>query len=214
MKPTASAKTRWKLDLLYLESCNCDWGCACIFTFRPTHGNCEGMVGMHIARGTYGSVVLDGLNIVYVEYSPGPLHKGHFKMSFYIDERATDPQFQALSKIIVGEVGGPMAVWRAIGFDEFQPPRRARISITGPKGLRSQVRAEGVGEFVTEPMTDPDGKVFHAFLELPEDDKLFNRSPSRMELASTAKCVVDDGYLKWDYARTFAHMEKTTWKGP
>lgn len=107
-----------------------------------------------------------------------------------------------------------MAVWRAIGFDDFQPPRRTRISITTPRRFRSQVRAEGVGEFVTEPMTGPDGKEFTAFVELPEDDKAFHRTPTRMGFASTAKCVVNDGYLKMDYVRTFAHIEETTWRGP
>ncbi len=98
--------------------------------------------------------------------------------------------------------------------DDFQPPKRARISFPASKGLRSHLTVEGVGEVVTEPMTGPDGKEFTAFVELPQDDKLFNRSPTRMEFASTAKCFVDDGYLKMEYAKTFAHLDKTTWKGP
>ena len=167
----------------------------------------------HIRKGSYGNVGLDGLNMVWVGAWPGPTYLGHGKASFYVEERATDEQFQALSKIISGEVGGPMAVWRSM-MEDIQPSRRARIWLTMPKGLNSRVRVEGVGEFVTEPMTGPDGKNFRAFVELPEDDKAFHRSPTRMEFASTAKCAVDDGYLKMEYARTFAHIDKTTWKGP
>ncbi len=171
------------------------------------------MAAAHITKGTYGNTRLDGLNAAWVGYWPGPVHKGHGKASFYVDDRAVDPQFEALSKIIAGDVGGPMAVWRSL-MDECQPPRRAHISFPAPKGLRSQVTVEGVGEVVTEPMTDPEGKEFTAFVELPEDDKAFHRTPTRMQFASTAKCVADDGYLKMEYARTFAHIDKTTWKGP
>jgi hypothetical protein len=28
---------------IFLDACNCDWGCPCQFNAKPTHGNCEGV---------------------------------------------------------------------------------------------------------------------------------------------------------------------------
>lgn len=55
-------RTKWHLCGLYLDSCNCDWGCPCQFNARPTHGSCEGLFGIHIKDGNYGNVKLDTLN--------------------------------------------------------------------------------------------------------------------------------------------------------
>ncbi|CAN5396329.1 hypothetical protein BH18THE2_BH18THE2_38180 [soil metagenome] len=35
-----------------------------------------------------------------------PIHEGHGKASFYIDNRADEKQFEALSNIITGRAGG------------------------------------------------------------------------------------------------------------
>jgi hypothetical protein len=55
-------RTKWHLRGLYLDSCNCDWGCPYQFNARPTHGSCEELFGIHIKDGNYGNVKLDTLN--------------------------------------------------------------------------------------------------------------------------------------------------------
>jgi hypothetical protein len=37
---------------------------------------------------------------------PGPIHEGHGKASYYIDNRTNEEQFEALSNIITGKAGG------------------------------------------------------------------------------------------------------------
>ncbi|MDQ3853186.1 MAG: DUF1326 domain-containing protein [Thermoproteota archaeon] len=44
-------KTKWQTEVYYPDSCNCDWGCPCQFNAKPTHGNCEGVAGIHIIKG-------------------------------------------------------------------------------------------------------------------------------------------------------------------
>ena len=51
----AKAKPNWKIHAYYLDACNCDWGYPCQFNAKPTHGNCEGLSGIHIIDGNYGS---------------------------------------------------------------------------------------------------------------------------------------------------------------
>ena len=91
----------------FLDACNCNWGCPCQFNVKPTHDNCEGVSGYHIISGYYGTgIKLDGLNMALIASWPGPIHGGHGKASFYIDNRADEKQFEALSNIITGRAGG------------------------------------------------------------------------------------------------------------
>lgn len=58
---------------------------------------------------------------------PGPLHEGHGKASYYIDSRADEKQFEALSNIITGKAGGgPFAVYASI-IEEIQESDQTKI---------------------------------------------------------------------------------------
>ena len=112
----------------FLDACNCDWGCPCQFNAKPTHGNCEGVAGYHILNGSYDRnniVKLDGFNMALIASWLGPIHEGHGKASYYIDNRTDEEQFEALSNIITGKAGGgPFALY-ANTTEEFQEPNRA-----------------------------------------------------------------------------------------
>ncbi len=205
MKP----KTKWQMRAYYLDSCNCDWGCPCQFNARPTHGNCEGVVGIHIIRGIYGNVKLDRLNAAWIGSFPGAVHEGHGKASIYIDERADEAQFDALAKIMTGEAGGgPFAIYASM-LDDFQQPQRAHISFQA-KGLNSRVRVDDVAEAWLEPMRNPvTGKIHRAIIELPEGFET-----TRMDLSSTKKIVAKDGYLNFMYKGTYGSFQEVKWKGP
>jgi hypothetical protein len=103
---STKAKTKWHLNGLYLDSCNCDWGCPCQFNANPTHGNCEGLSAIHITDGKYGNVKLDRLNFLWIASWPGAIHEGHGKMAVYIDNRASQEQFNKLSMILTGKTKG------------------------------------------------------------------------------------------------------------
>jgi hypothetical protein len=92
LKPKGQkTKSKWKMHAYFLDACNCNWGCPCQFNAKPTHGNCEGVSGYHIISGDYGTgIKLDGLNMALIASWPGPIHEGHGKASFYIDNRADE----------------------------------------------------------------------------------------------------------------------------
>lgn len=202
-------KTRWQIQAFYLDACNCDWGCPCQFNARPTHGNCEGVSGIHIIRGNYGRVKLDRLDMVFIGSWPGPIHEGHGKASYYIDDRADDEQFSALSKIITGEAGGgPFEVYGSV-IDSFQEPRRAKITFER-KGLHSRVRVGEIAEAWLEPIRNPvTGEIHRAIIELPTGFEA-----SRMDQSSTKTIIANDGYLCFRYSGTYGSFQKTKWKGP
>jgi hypothetical protein len=222
--------TKWKMHAYFLDACNCDWGCPCQFNANPTHGNCEGISGYHIVSGSYGNsddVKLNGFNMALIASWPGPIHEGHGKASYYIDYRADEKQFEALSNIITGKAGGrPFAVY-ASTIEEFQKPKKASVKFQ-TRDIRSRVavfaaeiRARGkitreqsakdtIAEAWLEPIRNPvTGKVHRAIIEIPEGFE-----SSRMDQASIKKLVANDGYLDFRYEGTYGSFSESVWKGP
>lgn len=202
-------KTKWQMQAYYLDSCNCDWGCPCQFNARPTHGNCDSVIGVHVIKGNYGDVKFARLNMAWIGSWPGPIHEGHGKISYYIDERASDEQFEALSKIITGDAGGgPFAVYSSAA-DTVQEPRRAKITFQA-KGLNSRVKVGDIAEAWLEPMRNPvTGKIHRAIIELPEGFET-----TRMDLSSTKAIIANDGFLQFNYSSTYGSFQEVNWKGP
>jgi hypothetical protein len=202
-------KPRWKIDAHYIDSCNCDWGCPCQFLARPTHGNCEGLGGILIKNGIYGTTPLDGLAAALILSYPEAVHKGHGRASYYVDDRASEEQFQALSKILIGTAGGgPFEIY-ASTCEYFQEPRRARIKFD-LNGLESRILISEVGKVQLEPIRNPvTNEIHRAVIELPTGFEA-----SRMDQASSKMLVVDDGYLNFKYSDTYGSLSEVRWKGP
>jgi hypothetical protein len=218
----------------FLDACNCDRGCPCQFNANPTHGNCEGVAGYHIVSGSYGSssdgddVRLDGLNMALIASWPGPIHEGYGKASYYIDNKADEKQFEALSNIITGKAGGGPFVVYGSTIEEFQEPKRASVRfqtkdirsrvavfagvVRGHKEKRSgeQSTKDTIAEAWLEPIRNPvTGKVHRAIIEIPEGFE-----SSRMDQASIKKLVANDGYLNFQYQGTYGSFSENVWKGP
>jgi hypothetical protein len=218
--------TKWKMHAYFLDACNCNWGCPCQFNANPTHGNCEGVSGYHIVSGIYGSDVrLDGLNMALIASWPGPIHEGHGKASYYIDNRADEKQFEALSNIITGKAGGGPFVVYASTIEEFQEPKRASVKFQ-TKNIRSRVAVFAAGvkghkkrreqskdtiaEAWLEPIRNPvTGKVHRAIIEIPEGFE-----SSRMDQTSIKKIIANDGYLNFQYEGTYGSFSENVWKAP
>jgi hypothetical protein len=216
LNPKAQQKPSWKVHAYFLDACNCDWGCPCQFNANPTHGNCEGVAGYHIITGIYGTKVkLDGLNMALIASWPGPLHEGRGKASYYIDNRADERQFEALSNIITGRAqGGPFAVYASI-IEEIQEPKKASVKFQ-TKDIRSRVSVRGeqsknvIAEAWLEPIRNPvTGKAHRAIIEIPEGFE-----STRMDQASMKTLVANDGYLSFRYEGTYGSFSENTWKGP
>ena len=92
----------WSMKGQWLKNCNCAYGCPCDFNARPTHGHCEGMVGMRIESGHFENIDLSGLHWAAVYHWPGALHEGNGTMQPVIDERADEKQRAALLTILSG----------------------------------------------------------------------------------------------------------------
>ena len=101
---------QWKLEGHYLEACNCAVACPCVFLSAPTEGSCTLLVGWHIDKGNLGGVKLDGLNVALAAHAPGHMLETKWKAALYVDEKASEPQKNALIQIFAGQAGGHPAV--------------------------------------------------------------------------------------------------------
>jgi hypothetical protein len=98
--------TEWKLSGTYFEACNCDVACPCVFLSAPSSGECTALIGWHIDQGSFGDVVLDGLNVALAVHSPGHMLEEKWKVALYLDDKADQTQNQALTQIFAGQAGG------------------------------------------------------------------------------------------------------------
>jgi hypothetical protein len=104
---------QWSIECDYMESCNCDFGCACNFSGLPNFGNCEALVGYHIRKGHFGDVPLDNLDFIFAASWPKAIHEGNGTACVYISDKATTAQREAIAEIAYGRAGGngPYAIF-------------------------------------------------------------------------------------------------------
>lgn len=96
----------WSIEGAWFKNCNCDPGCPCDFNQAPTHGNCEGIIGMRIDKGHYGDVSLDGLKFAGAAHWPGRIDEGNGDIVPIVDEGASEEQRKAVLTLLSGNAGG------------------------------------------------------------------------------------------------------------
>jgi len=106
---------KWHVMGDYFESCNCDVVCPCLLssqavnTVWPTYTHCDLALAFHIVKGHYGDSDLSDLTAIVIAYTPGKMINPDWSTAYYIDDRATPQQREAMSLIFTGKVGGPLA---------------------------------------------------------------------------------------------------------
>ena len=109
------AEQNWSLRGEYMESCNCDYLCPCIYTNPQgpaTHDHCTALMAFRIDEGRSGATRLDGLKFAFVIRSGKVMADGNWIFGVVVDEAADPDQRQALGAIASGEAGGTPAVIR------------------------------------------------------------------------------------------------------
>src|SRR5260221_11314461 len=94
------AQKTWELSGEYMESCNCDYLCPCIFTnpqAEATHDHCTALMVYRIDRGRHGDVPLDGLKFALGIRSGRAMSDGGWGIVCVVDDKAREAQCRALS---------------------------------------------------------------------------------------------------------------------
>lgn len=105
-----NAKSDWRLEGRYFETCNCEVACPCVWLQPPSEGDCKLLVAWHIDTGHLENVRLDGLNVALACHAADNMIKGGWRAALYIDERADGAQTEAIQTIFTGQVGGHLQV--------------------------------------------------------------------------------------------------------
>jgi hypothetical protein len=165
---------------------------------------CNVPLAFHIETGKYGDVLLDGLNVVVVVHTPGPMGDGNWTAAAYIDERADDNQTEALGAIFTGAAGGPMAVLApliATNLGAKKAPIKYQVD-----GNKRSAEIPGVLKMAVEalPTMRQDGAMWAATGHPVNPDKLF------LAVGAQGSTFSDHG-MRWDNSGRNGHYAPISW---
>lgn len=200
--------TEWKMKGQYIKNCNCIATCPCDSVGIPyPHKGCEGMAGMNITEGHFGTITLKGLCWVVVVKWPGPLHEGNGIAQPFIDARATKEQRDALLQILGGQAGNPLFQALAATMKTVLEPQFLPITFEFNKEKRTaKVVVPGFLETVSTPIVLPylDGQ------NRKVEQRMTVKLPTGMEykefeVAHTA-VLKGTGEIKFDHKGTHSSL--------
>ena len=142
----------WTLRGEYMESCNCDYLCPCIYTNPQgpaTHDHCIAVMAFRIEDGNCGGTRLDGLGFALVIRSARVMADGNWVFAGVVDDQADPAQRQALAAIVGGERGGPPGMIRDHLVGDFRGIAFAPIEFA-MNGLTRRVAIRAVAAFEIE----------------------------------------------------------------
>ena len=147
----------WNLKGSYAETCSCELMCPCNLTLDhgATYDFCRATLAFHIREGEVDGVDVRGRRVVTIIDTPKVMTDGNWRLGMFVDDQATDEQFDKLVKVFGGQLGGPMAMLAPL-VGEVVGVERAAIEISDD-GLRHSVRVGDVIEFEVEDIV-PFGK--------------------------------------------------------
>ena len=146
------AEQNWSLRGEYMESCNCDYLCPCIYTNPQgpaTQDDCTAVMVFRIDEGRSGTTRLDGLKFALVIRSGRVMADGNWIFGVVVDAAADSAQRQALGAIASGETGGTPSVIRQNLVSDFRGVAFQPIEFT-MAGLTRRVAIPGLLSFEIE----------------------------------------------------------------
>ena len=186
-------ENEWTIKGDYLEACNCDIACQCIWMETPDDGLCTVSLAWHIQEGSYGEVDLDGLNAAWLvncrdgnPFDPDVT----WPLVVLLDEEADDDQRAALEDVFLGRAGG------IFGVAADTHVERVEVA-TAPFSFRRDDREFSVeiGDVVAVESTEKDGVLGESGRVSPHP---FTKSLEMNTGKSTTATVSYNDEFTWD----------------
>lgn len=198
----------WQISGQYAETCNCDYVCPCPTSglTRTTHGFCIFAMGFKVERGQFDGTSLGGRSFVVVAHTPGNMGEGNWKVGLIVDQGSDDKQQEALTAIVSGQAGGPMAnIAPMIG--EFAGVERAPVKIEG-SGKSWSVSAGNLVDESLEGSSGLGGDQMYL-------DGTGHPANTRLALANAKKSRVHAFGIDWDQedGKNNGHFAPFDWRG-
>src|SRR3954454_18820578 len=123
----------WNLKGGSAETCSCELMCPCNLTFDhgATYDYCRATLAFDIREGEVDGTDVGGRRVVAIIDTPKVMTDGNWRLGMYVDDQATDEQFDKLVKVFGGQLGGPMEALSA-----WMRSRRSKRSSAPPRPCR------------------------------------------------------------------------------
>lgn len=206
------ATPKWNLSGQYYETCSCDLICPCLtsqLSADPSKGSCTFAMGYDIERGRYGELPLDGLGFLVLGRTPEAMNKGNWSVGIVVDERANAAQRDAITAIVSGAAGGPMAALAGL-IGNFLGVEAAPIRFV-QEGRKWSVGAAKMVDMAAEAAMGMNPEA----TEPIHLDNTGHPAADRIALAHTARSHVHALGIDWDDAsgRNNAQYAPFSWQG-
>ena len=145
----------------YAETCSCELMCPCNLSFDhgATYDYCRATLAFDIREGEVDGTDVRGRKVVAIIDTPKVMTDGNWRLGMYVDDQATDEQFDKLVQVFGGQLGGPMeALAPLVG--EIVGVERAAIDMRDD-GLLHSVRVGDAIDFEVQdivPFGSEDGR--------------------------------------------------------
>ncbi len=140
----------WNLNGSYVETCSCELMCPCNLSLDhgATYDFCRVTLVFAIREGEVEGVDVGGRTVVAIADTPKVMTEGNWRLGMFVDDQATDEQFDQLVRVFGGQLGGPMAGLAPL-IGEMLGIERAAIEVRDD-GLRHSVRVGDAIDFEIE----------------------------------------------------------------
>lgn len=140
----------WNLTGSYVETCSCELMCPCNLSFDhgATYDFCRVTLVFDIREGEIEGTDIGGRKVAAIADTPKVMTEGNWRLGVFIDDQATDEQFDKLVRVFGGQLGGPMAALAPL-IGEMLGIERAAFEIRDD-GLRHSVRVGDAIDFEVE----------------------------------------------------------------
>lgn len=189
------AKSKWDIKGEYMESCNCDYLCPCIFTNPQapvTHDHCYAMLVYRIDEGNCGGTRLDGCKFALIVRSGKVMSEGNWILGCIVDAGSDEKQRDVLGTIVSGKAGGTPALIHENLVTDFRGVEFKPIEFT-MDGLIRRANIPDVLSFEIEGVAsrNKSGEPYYI-------DNTAHPSNRRLALARTRKSSLDAFDLQLD----------------
>jgi hypothetical protein len=140
----------WNLTGSYSETCSCELMCPCNLSFNhgATYDFCRATLAFDIREGAVDGTDIAGRKVVLIADTPKVMTAGNWRVALFVDDGATDAQFDALVGVFSGQLGGPMAGLAPL-IGEMLGVQRASIELEDD-GLLHRVRVDDMIDYEVE----------------------------------------------------------------
>jgi hypothetical protein len=184
----------WNLRGSYVETCSCELMCPCNLSLDhgATKDFCRVMLVFDIGEGDVEGVDIGGRRVVLIADTPKVMTEGNWRLGVYVDDQASDEQFDGLVRVFGGQAGGPMAALAPL-VGEMLGVERAPIEVRHD-GLRHSVRVGNAIDFEVEdivPFGVENGRPIRF-------DGMFNPVGSDLTMAEARRSRIDAFGIRYE----------------